>query len=168
MAIRLRLARLGSKKRPVYRIVAAENTAPRDGKFIEVIGTYNPLLPKGNDGRFSVKIDRAEFWMGNGARPSDRVARIFEKLGVPMPASVKPKSLDKLKLVTERKPGKHAPAPAPEPKVEAAPVVAEAVAEVAPVQAEVAPMEATEVAAEIKGTESVEVESSTADDENKA
>ena len=160
MAIRLRLARLGSKKRPVYRIVAAENTAPRDGKFIEVIGTYNPLLPKGNDGRFSVKIDRAEFWMSTGAKPSDRVARIFEKLGVPMPASIKPKSLDKLKLVTPKKPGKHAPAvvQAPEPKVESAPEVV-AVEEVAPLEAVV---EANEV------SESQGVESSEAVDESQA
>lgn len=110
MAIRLRLARLGSKKRPVYRIVAAENTAPRDGKFIEVIGTYNPLLAKEDKNRFTIKIDRAEFWMSSGAKPSDRVARIFEKLGVAMPASAKPKSLVKLALKTPRKPNKHAPA----------------------------------------------------------
>ena len=115
MAIRLRLARLGSKKRPVYRIVAAENTAPRDGKFIEVIGTYNPLLAKDDKNRFTIKVDRAEFWMSSGAQPSDRVARIFEKLGVVMPASAKPKSLDKLAISTPRKPRKHAPAEAAAP-----------------------------------------------------
>jgi small subunit ribosomal protein S16 len=109
MAIRLRLARLGSKKRPVYRIVAAENTAPRDGKFIEVIGTYNPLLEKSNTQRYTIKTERAEFWMNSGAKPSDRVARIFEKLGIVMPLSARPKSLDKLKLQTPKKAPKHAP-----------------------------------------------------------
>ena len=106
MAIRLRLTRLGSKKRPVYRIVAAENTAPRDGKFIEIIGTYSPMLPKDSALRVVIKNDKAEYWLSKGAAPSDRVAKLFEKAGVNIPASLRPKSLDKSKLNTPKKPKK--------------------------------------------------------------
>ena len=106
MAIRLRLTRLGSKKRPFYRIVAAENTAPRDGKFIEIIGTYNPMLAKDKADRVVVKKDRAEYWLGTGASPSDRVAKLFVNAGVVIPESMKPKSLANSLLNTPKKPKK--------------------------------------------------------------
>jgi small subunit ribosomal protein S16 len=106
MAIRLRLTRLGSKKRPFYRLVVAENTAPRDGKFIEIIGTYNPMLEKDNALRVTVKKERAEYWLSKGASPSDRVAHLFEKAGVVIPASMRPKSLENSKLNTPKKPKK--------------------------------------------------------------
>jgi len=143
MAIRLRLTRLGSKKRPTYRIVAAENTAPRDGKFIEVVGTYSPLLARDDKNRFIVKNDRAEYWMSKGATPSDRVASLFEKAGVIIPAALRPKSLEKSKLNTPKKPGKHAPvAPVVEAAV-VAPVVEARTEEVVAVE-EVSVVEASE------------------------
>ncbi len=76
MAVRIRLARYGSKKRPFYRIVAANNEAPRDGRFLEQIGTYNPCVePPAID----VKMDRYEHWYGVGARPTDTVASIIRR-----------------------------------------------------------------------------------------
>lgn len=82
MAMKIRLARGGSKKRPFYRIVAADGRMPRDGRFIEKLGTYNPLLPKGNENRVRINIERGKHWLGLGAQPTDRVARMFEAAGV--------------------------------------------------------------------------------------
>ncbi|MEM1265053.1 MAG: 30S ribosomal protein S16 [Pseudomonadota bacterium] len=78
MAIKLRLARGGSKKRPFYRIVAADSRMPRDGRYIEKLGTYNPLLPKDNEARVTMDLDRVRHWLGQGAQPTDRVARFLE------------------------------------------------------------------------------------------
>ena len=87
MALKLRLSRGGSKKRPYYRIVVAEHTRPRDGKFIEKIGSYNPLLPKDHSDRVKVDTERAKHWLSVGATPSDRVARFLgEAKIIPMPA----------------------------------------------------------------------------------
>ncbi|MEM9432263.1 MAG: 30S ribosomal protein S16, partial [Pseudomonadota bacterium] len=77
MAIKLRLARGGSKKRPFYRIVAADSRMPRDGRYIEKLGTYNPLLPKDNEARVTMDLDRVRHWLGQGAQPTDRVARFL-------------------------------------------------------------------------------------------
>ena len=82
MAIALRLSRGGSKKRPYYRIVAADQRAPRDGKYLEQIGTYNPLLAKDDEKRVTLNEDRARYWLGVGGQPSDRVARFLDKAGV--------------------------------------------------------------------------------------
>ncbi len=82
MAIALRLSRGGSKKRPYYRIVAADQRAPRDGKYLEQIGTYNPLLAKDDEKRVSLNEDRARYWLGVGGQPSDRVARFLDAAGV--------------------------------------------------------------------------------------
>ena len=85
MATNIRLARGGSKQKPFYRIVVADSRSPRDGKFIEKIGTYDPLLPKDNPNRVSLKEDRIKHWLGSGATPSDRVesflvaAKLFER-----------------------------------------------------------------------------------------
>ncbi|MGY9054877.1 MAG: 30S ribosomal protein S16 [Alphaproteobacteria bacterium] len=77
MALRLRLTRGGSKKRPYYRIVVAEGTSPRDGRFIERVGTYNPMLPKDHEDRVRLVEDRIKYWLSNGATPTDRVARFL-------------------------------------------------------------------------------------------
>jgi small subunit ribosomal protein S16 len=79
LAVRLRLRRMGRKKRPFYRIIAADQRAPRDGRFIETIGYYNPLT---NPHTIEVKKDRALYWLKNGAQPSDTVASLFRQTGV--------------------------------------------------------------------------------------
>jgi small subunit ribosomal protein S16 len=79
MALKIRLARGGAKKRPFYRIVVAEATAPRDGKFIEKIGTYNPLLEQGHAERIVINKERAQHWLSVGAQPTDRVVDFFAK-----------------------------------------------------------------------------------------
>ncbi|AOH85468.1 30S ribosomal protein S16 [Sphingomonas panacis] len=82
MALSIRLSRGGSKKRPYYRIVVADARSPRDGKFIEKIGTYNPLLAKDDEKRIILDAERAKHWLGNGAQPTDRVARFLDVAGV--------------------------------------------------------------------------------------
>lgn len=82
MATRIRLARGGSKKRPVYRIVVTDKRNPRDGSFIEKLGTYNPMLPKDSADRFVINAERAKFWIANGATPSDTLAKKFAALGI--------------------------------------------------------------------------------------
>lgn len=82
MATSIRLSRGGSKKRPYYRIVVADSRAPRDGKFIERIGSYNPLLPKGDEKRIVLDVERAKHWVAAGAQPTDRVARFLDAAGV--------------------------------------------------------------------------------------
>jgi small subunit ribosomal protein S16 len=82
MAMKIRLARGGSKKRPFYRIVAADSRMPRDGRFIEKLGTYNPLLPKDSEERVKMDMERVQYWLGQGAQPTDRVSRFLEAAGV--------------------------------------------------------------------------------------
>ena len=82
MALSIRLSRGGSKKRPYYRIVVADARSPRDGKFIEKIGNYNPLLAKDDEKRMVLDADRAKYWLTNGAQPTDRVARFLDVAGV--------------------------------------------------------------------------------------
>ena len=82
MALAIRLARGGMKKRPYYRIVVTDSRNARDGKFIEKIGTYNPLLPKDSAERIKLDTDRAAHWLSVGAQPSDRVARFLDAAGV--------------------------------------------------------------------------------------
>ena len=82
MAIKIRLARGGSKKRPFYKIVAADSRMPRDGRFIEKLGTYNPLLPKDSEDRVKMDVERIQYWMSQGAQATDRVSRFLEAAGV--------------------------------------------------------------------------------------
>ena len=82
MAVKIRLARGGSKKRPYYRIVVADIRAPRDGKYIERVGSYNPLLPKDHEDRIKLDIDRIKEWLSKGAKPTDRVARFLDAEGI--------------------------------------------------------------------------------------
>ncbi|MCJ9430720.1 30S ribosomal protein S16 [Kordiimonas marina] len=82
MAIAIRLARGGAKKRPYYRIVISDTRSPRDGKFIEKVGTYNPMLAKDSEDRVRMDVDRIKHWIGKGAKPTDRVARFLEAAGV--------------------------------------------------------------------------------------
>ena len=82
MSVSLRLSRGGSKKRPYYKIVVANSRAPRDGKFLEQVGTYNPLLAKDDANRVRLTEDRVRYWLGVGAQPTDRVARLLDKAGI--------------------------------------------------------------------------------------
>ena len=81
MAMKIRLARGGSKKRPHYAIVASDSRMPRDGRFLEKLGTYNPLLPKDSEDRIKMDVERVQYWLSKGAQPTDRVARFLEAAG---------------------------------------------------------------------------------------
>ncbi|MBK6706095.1 MAG: 30S ribosomal protein S16 [Sphingomonadales bacterium] len=155
MALAMRLSRGGSKKRPYYKIVVADARAPRDGKFIERIGSYNPQLAKDDAGRVILDADRAKHWLAAGAQPSDRVARFLDAAGVKeRKASVNPKKGEpgqKAKDRAEDKAAKLAEAEEAAAAAAAAPAVEEAVpaeevAAEAPAAEEAAPAE--EAAAE--------------------
>lgn len=144
MAMKIRLARGGSKKRPFYRIVAADSRMPRDGRYIEKLGTYNPLLAKDNDQRVVMDIDRVKHWLAQGAQVTDRVSRMLEAAGV-----IEKKQRANLK---KGEPGKQAKARAEQKEAKTA-AAAEAAAAPAPEsEAEVAP---EEVAAEAPAEETV-------------
>ncbi len=135
MAMKIRLARGGSKKRPFYSIVAADSRMPRDGRFIEKLGTYNPLLPKDSEERVKMNMERIEHWLGQGAQPTDRISRMLEAAG-------------KIEKKERNNPYKGEPGQKAkdriEEKAEKAKVAAEAPAEEAPVEeaaAEEAPAE---------------------------
>ena len=142
MAIKLRLARGGSKKRPFYRIVAADSRMPRDGRFIEKLGTYNPLLPKDSEERVKMNMERVQYWLGEGAKPTDRVSRFLEAAGV-----VEKKERANMK---KAEPGKKAQERAEEKAAKAA-AAAEAAAAPAPVEAP-----AEEAPAEVSAEETAE------------
>jgi small subunit ribosomal protein S16 len=172
--LRIRLARGGAKKRPYYSIVVADSHSPRDGRFIEKVGTYNPLLKKDDPTRVTLKVERIREWITKGAQPSDRVARFLAaeglvawqagsnlKKGEPgrkakERAGEKAQKAADLAAAAEAAAAAPPPAPEPEPEapVEAAPITEapaeEAVAEAAPAEVAVeAPAEApAEVAAE--------------------
>ena len=82
MSMKIRLARGGSKKRPHYSIVATDSRNPRDGRFLEKLGTYNPLLAKDSEERVKMDMDRVKHWLSQGAQPTDRIARMLEAAGV--------------------------------------------------------------------------------------
>jgi len=82
MALKIRLARGGAKKRPYYRIVVAEASAPRDGRFVERLGSYNPMVPKDHPERLTLDGERATYWMSKGAKPTERVAKMMAGLGL--------------------------------------------------------------------------------------
>ncbi|MEL6960877.1 MAG: 30S ribosomal protein S16 [Pseudomonadota bacterium] len=137
MAMKIRLARGGSKKRPFYRIVAADSRMPRDGRYVEKLGTYNPLLPKDSEDRVKMNMERVQYWMDQGAQPTDRISRFLEAAGV-----VEKKERANLK---KGEPGKKAQDRAEEKAAKAA-AAAEAAAAPAEEPAEEAPAE--EAAAE--------------------
>ncbi|MDO8983385.1 30S ribosomal protein S16 [Cypionkella sp.] len=82
MSMKIRLARGGSKKRPHYSIVATDSRNPRDGRFLEKLGTYNPLLAKDSEERVKMNMERVQYWLSQGAQPTDRIARMLEAAGV--------------------------------------------------------------------------------------
>jgi small subunit ribosomal protein S16 len=98
MAVKIRLTRLGSNKRPCYRVVVANSTSPRDGRFIEILGTYNPLMAKDNPERVILKQERIQYWLSVGAQPSDRVAKL---IGMPVSKRACPSKDGKSKKETK-------------------------------------------------------------------
>jgi small subunit ribosomal protein S16 len=82
MSLKIRLARAGAKKRPFYRIVIADSRSPRDGRFIEIVGTYNPILPKGDEKRVTLNTERIQHWLSKGAQATDRVLRFLVAAGL--------------------------------------------------------------------------------------
>jgi len=113
MAMKIRLARGGSKKRPHYAIVASDARMPRDGRFLEKLGTYNPLLPKDDERRIIMDVERVQYWLTQGAQPTDRVARFLEAAGlVAKTERSNPKKAVPGKAATERADAKAAKAAA--------------------------------------------------------
>ena len=154
MALKIRLARGGSKKHPFYRIVVAEASSPRDGRFVERLGSYDPMVPKDHENRVSLKDERIKFWMSKGAKPTLRVHKILAAAGLldapiireqPIKAAPGKKRLERENEAKEaaEAPAEAAPAEAP---AEAAP--AEAPAEAAPAETPVEVAPATEAPAE--------------------
>ena len=158
MSMKIRLARGGSKKRPFYRIVAADSRMPRDGRFIEKLGTYNPLLPKDSEDRVKMDMDRIQHWLGHGAQPTDRIARMLEAAGVlPKTERNNPKKAElgtKAKERLEAKEAKSEEAPAEEAATEAP---AEEAATEAPAEEAATEAPAEEAAAEEDAGDSKEV-----------
>ncbi|MBS0271568.1 MAG: 30S ribosomal protein S16 [Proteobacteria bacterium] len=140
MALKIRLARGGAKKRPFYQIVVADARAPRDGRFVEKVGTYNPMLSHDNQDRIRLNVERIQHWLSVGAQPTDRVALFLGKAKIiemptisvtPKKSAPKAKAQERLRAEEEARNAKAeaAAAPAPEPEapvVEAAPEPAEA------------------------------------------
>jgi small subunit ribosomal protein S16 len=132
MALSIRMSRSGAKKRPYYRIVVADSRSPRDGRFIERLGTYNPMVPKDHPERVVLNAERLKHWLGVGAQPSDRVARFLGQAGL-APAPTIPeqtrknqprkRTQERLKAAAE---AQAAAAAAPAPAASPAPVAAPA------------------------------------------
>lgn len=160
MSVSIRLSRGGSKKRPYYRIVVADSRSPRDGNFIEKVGTYNPMLPKDDANRVTLNADRLKHWLGVGAQPTDRVARFLDVAGLKeRPARNNPKKAEPGEKAKERAEEKLAKIAEAEEAAKAAEEAANAPAE-APAEeavAEEAPA-ADEAAAEAPAAEEAAAE----------
>ena len=168
MSLKIRLARGGTKKRPFFRIVVADVRAPRDGRFIEKIGTYNPLLPKDSDSRVTMNEDRIKHWLSVGARPTDRVHRFLDAAGILKrePRNNPQKGLPGKKRQEREEAEREKAEEAKQAEADAAAAEAEAPAEEAP--AEEAPAEeapAEEVAAEEATAEEAPAEEAPAEEE---
>ena len=173
MSLKIRLARAGSKKRPYYHVVIADVRSPRDGRFIEQVGSWNPMLPKdGEAKRVTLNEERIQYWLGHGAQPTDRVMRFLDEAGLAKrPARNNPKKAEPGKKAQERiaeakQKAEDAAAAAAEAEA-AAKAEAEAPAEEAP--AAEAPVEAPaeEAAAEAPAEEAA-AEEAPAEEEAKA
>ncbi len=127
MALKLRMSRGGTKKRPYFRIVVADSRAARDGKYIERLGTYDPLLPKTDANRVKLNVERIKYWLGHGATPSDRVGRFLGAANViAMPARRNnPEKAKPRKKRQEREAAARGEAPAAAPAAPAAPAAAQ-------------------------------------------
>ncbi|VWX51720.1 30S ribosomal protein S16 [Novosphingobium sp. 9U] len=152
MSVAIRLSRGGAKKRPYYRIVVTNSRSPRDGKYLEQLGTYNPVLAKDDENRVKLVEDRVRYWLGVGAQPTDRVARLLDKAGIKeRPASNNPNKAEPGKKAKERAEDKAAKAAEAEEAAAAAAAAAQAPSAEAPAEG-----------AENPGAEEPRVESSEA------
>ncbi len=133
MTTKIRLSRAGAKKRPYYRVVIADARSPRDGKFIERVGSFNPLLPKNDPNRLKLDADRVKYWLSCGAQPTDRVARFLGEAEItampaqrnnPEKAKPKAKAQERLKAAEEARKAAEEAANAPAAE-EAAPTEGE-------------------------------------------
>lgn len=146
MSLKIRLARAGAKKRPYYRIVVADSRSPRDGRYIEKLGTYDPLLPRDSSERVNIVEERVKHWLGRGAQPTDRVLRFLDSAGLAKrEARVNPTKAQPGKKRVEREEAKRA---AEEEKAKAAAEAAAAPAEEPAAEAEEPAAEAEQPAAE--------------------
>ncbi len=111
MSVRIRLSRGGSKKRPFYKVVAADQRAPRDGRYIERLGSYNPMLPQDHAERFTINEDRVKYWLSQGAEPTERLEKMLSALGLvnkpamrnqPQKSAPKAKAQERLKEKEEK------------------------------------------------------------------
>jgi small subunit ribosomal protein S16 len=152
--LKIRMSRGGAKKRPFYKIVVADSRRPRDGKFIEKVGFFNPLLPKDKKERLNLDIERIKYWLSQGAQPSERIARFLGQAEViPMPAQrnnpikaiPKKKAQEKLKKAEDSKKAAEA-APAETPAAEAAETPAAEAAETPAAEVDAAETPAAEAA----------------------
>ena len=165
MSLRIRLSRAGAKKRPFYRIVVADSRSPRDGRYIEKIGTYNPLLPRDSADRINIDTDRVKHWLSHGALPTDRVLRFLDAEGL---MKREPRNNpEKAKPGQKRLDREEEKAKAAEEKAKAAEEAKQAAAEAAAAPAEETAAEAdAEAAAEEEAT--VEAEDKVAIEEAEA
>lgn len=149
MALKIRLARGGAKKRPFYRIVVAEASAPRDGRYVERIGHYNPMVPKDHDQRLLVNGERVKFWMERGAKPTERVQKLLASVQLAEPVAMRDQPL---KSAPGKKRAEREAAEA-EAAAAAAEAAAEAPAEEAPAEEAAAEAPAEAAAAEAPAEE---------------
>ena len=162
MALKIRLSRGGAKKRPFYRIVLADARSPRDGKFLERLGTYNPMLAQGAEGRITLNEERIKHWLSVGAQPTDRVARFLDAAGVKERAArnnpKKGEPGEKAKERAEEKAAKLAEAEEAAKAAAEAPVQEEAAAEEAPAVEEAPAAEAQAEEAPAEGASEEQAE----------
>jgi small subunit ribosomal protein S16 len=139
MSVKLRLARGGTKKRPIYRLVATNSRSPRDGRFLERVGSYHPLLPSDAAERVVLNEERIRFWLGHGAKPSERVARFLDQAGITentvhlRGTGKRAKEIEAKKAEAAAEAAKNAPPPAP--AAESAAPAPEATADAPPTEA---------------------------------
>ena len=149
MALKIRLARGGAKKRPFYRIVVAEASAPRDGRYVERVGAYNPMVPKDHEQRLTLNGERISFWMSKGAQPTERVHKMLASAGLMAPPVLRdqPKKSAPGKKRAEREAAAAEAAAAEAPAAEA-PAAEAAAAEAPAAEAPAAEAPAAEAVAE--------------------
>lgn len=173
MALKIRLARGGAKKRPFYRIVIAEASAPRDGRYVERVGTYNPMVPKDHDQRLTLKNERIAYWLGQGAQPTERVQKMLATAGLMAAPEIReqPKKSAPGKKRAEREEAAAEAAATAEAEAAAAAeapaedaVAEEAPAEEAPAEEAAAEAPAEEAAAEEAPAEDAPAEEAVAED----
>lgn len=151
MTVRIRLSRGGSKKHPYYRVVAADQRAPRDGRFIERLGSYNPLLPKDHQERLVLDVDKVKAWLQKGAQPTERLQKLFANLGIceapklreqPKKSAPKAKAMERIKEKEEKAKAAAEAAAAAEAEAKAAAEATKSEAAAAETPAEETPAEA--------------------------